>query len=117
MSEVTQELDTSPAAIRALFEDYSGSALCGTNAIAIEPGDWYWAHRNGPPQILKCKHNNVDSGWVVPTTSAYWYSTVECFRLKPGVPDTLVANLAAKLEVEFAAWSKAWHAAPLGLGA
>lgn len=99
--------------VRGLFEESSGSWLCGEEAVHIKPGDWYWAQRNGPPRILQCRTNNEEQGWIVATTSAYPYNTAECFRLKADVPVDRVEALAAIAEREFVAWSRAWHSQPL----
>ena len=93
--------------VRGLFEDFSGSWLCGEEAVHIKPGDWYWAQRNRPPRILQCRANNDEHGWLVATTSAYPYNTAECFRLKADVPVDYVEALAANAETEFSAWSRA----------
>lgn len=92
--------------VRALFEECSGSWMCGEDAVEIQPGDWYWAQRNGPPRILRCKANNQEHGWISATTSAYLYNTAECFRIKAGIPFLEVARLAEKHEEDFRVWSR-----------
>lgn len=99
--------------VRSLFEEFSGSWMCGESAVHIQSGDWYWAQRNGPPRILQCRANNHEQGCIVATTNAYPYDTAECYRLKAGVPLDRVEALAAIAEREFGAWSRAWHSQPL----
>ena len=95
----------STTAVLELFDNDTSHAWTGTPPAEINPGDWYWAKRNGPPRILKCKSVNREQGWVVPEPEAYWYNTNECFRLKEGVDLEKVALLAAEVETEFKAWS------------
>ena len=97
--------------VRALFEEFSGSALCGEQAIHIAPGDWYWAQRNGPPRILQCRRNNKQEGWIIATVNAYPYDTGECFRLKKGVDIKEIKMAAAQADFEFAEWSR-WSSEP-----
>lgn len=46
----------------------------------LEPGQKYWAKRNGPGVVLTCMFVNEERGYVVPLENNYAYSLHECFR-------------------------------------
>ena len=92
---------------RSFFEEFSGHPINGVCATQIKPGDWYLAKRNGPARILQCKANNLEKGWIVPTSNAYLYDAHECFRLKPEFTEDDIILHAVELEIAYSEWSKA----------
>lgn len=91
---------------RSFFEEFSGHPIHGERAIQIKPGDWYLAKRNGPARILQCKINTPGSGWIVPTSNAYYYDVQECFRLKPEFTEDDIILHAVELEIAYSEWVK-----------
>ena len=47
----------------------------------LAPGEMYVGERNTGPQLLVCREDDIDNGWVMPTTIAYPYNRHECRRV------------------------------------
>lgn len=52
----------------------------------LQPGQKYWAKRNGPGVVLTCKYVNNEEGYVVPVEVGYPYDLHECWRDLNHVP-------------------------------
>lgn len=89
--------------VRKMFEDCSGHFTYGEKAVEIIPGDWYWAKRNGPARILKCRSVN-DNGWVCSITASYPYDISECYRLRSEFSENDIILIAIQAEVDYDEW-------------
>lgn len=55
-----------------------GATLLPNEQLA--PGDYYFAHRNGPVKLLKVRE--IKNGYVVPEETDYCYDVHECVKAR-----------------------------------